>query len=87
MSVLIRDFGKTADGKPVKVAVLKNDFIEVHILNYGAIIHRIVVPDRSGNPVDVALGYDSAAEYELNRDSMSTAEGRCANRFGGAQFP
>ena len=55
MSVLIRDFGSTADGKPVKVAVLKNDFIEVHILNYGAIIHRIVVPDRSGNPVDVAL--------------------------------
>ena len=87
MSVLIRDFGKTADGKPVKVAVLKNDFIEVHILNYGAIIHRIVVPDRSGSPVDVALGYDSATDYELNGDSMGAAVGRFANRIGGAQFP
>jgi len=73
MSVLIHDFGKTADGNPVKVAVLKNDFIEVHILNYGAIIHRIVVPDRSGSPVDVALGYDSATDYELNGDSMPSA--------------
>ena len=53
MSVSIRDFGKSTTGETVKLAVLKNDFIEVQLLSYAAIIHRIIVPDRKGNPVDV----------------------------------
>ena len=52
-----------------------------------AIIHRIIVKDRKGNPVDVVLGYDTAADYELNTDSMGAAVGRFANRIAGAQFP
>ena len=53
MSVSIRDFGKSTTGETVKLAVLKNDFIEVQLLSYAAIIHRIIVSDRKGNPVDV----------------------------------
>ena len=41
----------------------------------------------NGNPVDVVLGYDTAADYELNTDSMGAAVGRFANRIAGAQFP
>ena len=66
MSVSIRDFGKSTTGETVKLAVLKNDFIEVQLLSYAAIIHRIIVPDRKGNPVDVVLGYGTAADYELS---------------------
>ena len=87
MSVSIRDFGKSTTGETVKLAVLKNDFIEVQLLSYAAIIHRIIVPDRKGNPVDVVLGYGTAADYELNTDSMGAAVGRFANRIAGAQFP
>ena len=87
MSVSIHDFGKSTSGQTVKLATLKNDFIEVHLLSYAAIIHRIIVKDRKGNPVDVVLGYDTAADYELNTDSMGAAVGRFANRIAGAQFP
>lgn len=87
MSVSIQDFGKSTSGQTVKLATLKNDFIEVQLLSYAAIIHRIIVKDRRGNPVDVVLGYDTAADYELNTDSMGAAVGRFANRIAGAQFP
>ena len=81
MSVSIQDFGKSTSGQTVKLATLKNDFIEVQLLSYAAIIHRIIVKDRKGNPVDVVLGYDTAADYELNTDSMGAAVGRFANRI------
>ena len=87
MSVSIQDFGKSTSGQTVKLATLKNDFIEVQLLSYAAIIHRIIVKDRKGNPVDVVLGYDTAADYELNTDSMGAAVGRFANRIAGAPFP
>ena len=57
MSIQIKDFGKTTAGQPVKVGILANDTIEVHILSYGATIQQLLVPDRKGNKVDVVLGY------------------------------
>lgn len=87
MSVSITDFGKLTTGQPVQLVTLKNDKIEVQLLTYAAIIHRIIVPDRKGNPTDVVLGYPTARDYELNTDSMGAAVGRFANRIGGAQFP
>lgn len=88
MSVSITDFGRTTAGVPVRRAVLKDESIEVHILSYAALIHRIIVPDRKGDPVDVALGYPTVQDYELNfGDGMGAVVGRFANRIDGAQFP
>lgn len=87
MSVTISQFGKTTDGRPVEVAVMKNHAIEVHILSYAALIHKLLVPDRKGQPVDVVLGYDTVPGYELNDDSMGAVVGRYANRIAKAQFP
>ena len=87
MSVSITAFGKTTSGEPVRLVVLKNDQLEVHLLTYAALIHNILVPDRNGNPVDVVLGYPTVPDYELNTDFMGKAVGRFANRIGGAQFP
>ena len=44
MSVSIQDFGKSTSGQTVKLATLKNDFIEVQLLSYAAIIHRAMTP-------------------------------------------
>ncbi len=86
MSVTIRDFGKTTAGVPVREAILKNAKLEVHILSFGAIIHKLMTAGRDGKPVDVALGYATVPDYELNRDSMGAAVGRYANRIGKASF-
>ncbi|MDD4849212.1 MAG: galactose mutarotase [Gemmiger sp.] len=87
MSVTMQDFGKTTAGQPVKVAILKNAKLEVHILSLGGIIARLYAPSKTGAPVDVALGYPTPADYELNHDSMGAVVGRFANRIGGAAFP
>ena len=76
MSVSITDFGKLTTGQPVQLVTLKNDKIEVQLLTYAAIIHRIIVPVRKGSPTDVVLGYPTARDYELNTDSMGAAVGR-----------
>ena len=87
MSVKITEFGHTLGGVPVRLAVLKNDKLEAHILSYGAVLHRLYVPDRKGNPVDVALGYPTVPDYEKNAgDAMGAVVGRFANRIGGASF-
>ena len=86
MSVSIRDFGKSTTGQTVKLAVLKNEFIEVQLLSYAAVIHRILVPDRKGNPVDVVLGYPTVQDYELNTCFLGAVVGRYANRIGGSKF-
>ncbi len=37
--------------------------LEAHVIPTGAIIQRLLVPDRSGNMVDVVLGYDTLEPY------------------------
>ena len=86
MSIQIKDFGKTTAGQPVKVGILANDTIEVHILSYGATIQQLLVPDRKGNKVDVVLGYPTVQDYELNTCFLGAVVGRYANRIGGAKF-
>lgn len=86
MSVQIVDFGKTTDNTPVKLGILKNDQIEVHILGYAAVIQKILVKDRRGNTVDVVLGYDTVRDYEINGGCMGAVVGRFANRIGGAKI-
>lgn len=87
MSVSIRDFGKTTSGQSVKKIILENGRIEVHLLTYGAIIHKIIVPDAKGTPTDVVLGYDTVPEYEVDDGAMGAAVGRFANRIKNAEFP
>ena len=86
MSVQIVDFGKTTDNTPVKLGILKNDQIEVHILSYGATIQKLLVKDRKGEMVDVVLGYDTVRDYEINGGYLGAVVGRFANRIGGAKM-
>lgn len=87
MSVTFADFGKTSGGRRVRQAILKNDRLEVRVLDFGGIITNLLVPDRRGVPTDVVLGYPTVPDYELNPgDYMGAAVGRYANRIGGAGF-
>ena len=64
----------------MQLITLKNDKIEVQLLTYAAIIHRIIVPDRKGNPTDVVLGYPSISRQHaaLIRNEMSAKLGDAA---------
>ncbi|NLJ90248.1 MAG: galactose mutarotase [Clostridiales bacterium] len=87
MNIQKEAFGVTKSDKPVTKYILSNDNgMEVHILDYGAIITSIIVPDKDGNLDDIALGYDSIAEYEDNGPSYGAFIGRNSNRIQNASF-
>lgn len=60
--------------------------MEVEVLNYGAIIRALRVPDHAGNVDDVVLGFDCLSAYLRPHPYIGTVIGRYANRIGGARF-
>jgi aldose 1-epimerase len=60
-----------------------HDGIELVVLGYGATIREVVVPDGE----NVALGFDTVAEYEAHPDDyLGATIGRYANRIAGGRF-
>ncbi|HHV11737.1 MAG TPA: galactose mutarotase [Clostridiales bacterium] len=87
MKITQKSFGKTAKGEEVTSYTLTNkNGMEVSLINYGANITSILVPDAKGNLADVNLGYEKVAGYEKNAPGFGSFIGRHANRIGGAKF-
>ncbi len=88
MSGFTRDlFGTTAAGEEVAVFTLTNDGgTVVRLLEIGAVVAGIRVPDRAGVLADVVLGFDTVPEYEANPAYFGCATGRVANRIAGGRF-
>jgi aldose 1-epimerase len=82
-----RSFGQTKDGKEAFLYVLKNSSgMEAHILDYGAALVRLYVPDQEGKTEDIVLGFDDVSGYEVNDSSQGVVVGRVANRISGGKF-
>jgi aldose 1-epimerase len=60
--------------------------MEVKILTYGGILQSIRVPDRHGNVVNVALGFDNLADYVAKSPYFGCITGRYANRIALGKF-
>ncbi len=87
MGVSKRKFGVLNDGREVYCWSVENEEgIKVEILDYGATIRTIIVPDRNGNATDVVLGYDTIEEYVSNSGCFGAAIGRFANRIRAGKF-
>ena len=84
--ITIRDFGMNRKGAVSEIILENAAGMRVHLLSYGATIRRILVPDASGKLTDVALGYETAAEYETNDGYLGAAIGRNGNRIRGAAY-
>lgn len=82
-----RPFGKTANGEAVDLYLLKNkNNVEIGIINYGAHVVSLKVPDRQGKLADVVLGYDNLAGYEADKSHFGRIIGRYANRIAFGKF-
>ena len=80
-------FGTTKDGREVLRYTLTNSSgMKVTALSYGCTIQHIIVPDKNGKPVDVALGYENLRSYEESWGFFGAVVGRFANRIKGAEF-
>ena len=83
-----KDFKGVVDGKETALIVLSNNSgAEVTVLNYGAKIVSIMVPDRDGKLVDVVQGHNNLQEYlDSEVPSFGAVCGRTANRIAKGKF-
>lgn len=83
---MARHFGH-ADGKEVREHTLDNGRGgRVVILNYGGIVTRCLMPDARGRAADIALGFDTLAEYQANNLYFGAMVGRVGNRIAKGRF-
>lgn len=87
MSVSVRPFGFTRGGEEVRAYTITNDLdASCTLLDYGATVQSLLVPNRDGGLTDVVLGFDTVAEYENQGAYIGATIGRVGNRLGGARF-
>lgn len=80
-------FGKNQFGEAVELFTLTaENGIRIRIMNHGATIVSLEVPDRNGNLADIVLGHDTAAEYTDGGPYFGCAVGRYANRIANGRF-
>ncbi|MFM1833573.1 MAG: hypothetical protein RLZZ461_1889, partial [Planctomycetota bacterium] len=79
--------GGTIDGQPVRFFTLRNaNGMAVEVMDHGATVTRVVVPDRDGRGVDVVLGFDTAEEYPEKSQYFGCTVGRVGNRIAEGVF-
>jgi len=80
-------FGKTPDGQQVDLYTLRNTRgAEATIMNYGAIVVSLKVPDRNGKFDDVVLGFKDFDGYLQNDPYFGAIVGRYGNRIAKGRF-
>ena len=82
-----RKWGTTPDGTVVRLHTLSRDNgLRARVSDYGATLVSLLVPDRTGEPGEVVLGYDSLKEYVAGQACLGATVGRVANRVAHARF-
>ncbi|MDR1632703.1 MAG: galactose mutarotase [Dysgonamonadaceae bacterium] len=83
-----KNFRKQVDGKEVDLFILKNKVgMEVSVINFGAKIVSIHVPDKNGKMTDVVLGKSNIDDYMNDQEPYFGAIcGRTAGRIANGRF-
>lgn len=79
-------FGKTSSGENVYIFTISEGKYQLQVINLGAVIVSLSVPDRNGLPTDVVLGFDNVASYEGKCDCIGAVIGRFCNRIRKGRF-
>ncbi len=58
----------------------------LQLLSYGARLAELLVPDRDGIVVDIALGHDSAEDWQTRGGYLGATCGRYSNRIADGRF-
>jgi aldose 1-epimerase len=80
-------FGATGDGRTVtRIDLNAADGSGVSLLDLGAAVLELRVPDREGRLGNVVLGHRDVDGYLANAPYFGVLVGRCANRIAGSAF-
>lgn len=87
MTIDKKPFGKTADGQSVTLYTLSNDQgNSVELIDYGAIVVSINVPDRAGKRTNVTAGFSAIDGYLQRHPYFGATVGRFCNRIAKGKF-
>ncbi len=86
MKLDIEPFGTTRDGDEVSRVEFDNGVLRGSLINYGARLVRLSVPDAAGRPADVVLGHDDLDSYERGPSYLGATCGRYGNRIRGGRI-
>jgi aldose 1-epimerase len=87
LEVRTAPFGATEDGRAVtRIDLMGADGSGISVLDLGAAVLEVRVPDRHGRIANVVLGYADLGGYLANAPYFGVIVGRCANRIAGAAF-
>jgi aldose 1-epimerase len=87
MDVIKSPFGRLPDGTAVEIYTLTNkNGLKARLMTYGAILVSLEVPDRTGRPGDIVLGYDALDGYAKNNPYFGAIVGRYGNRIAKGRF-
>lgn len=84
--VTMEPFGRLSDGRETHRYVLEGPGIVLGVLDIGATVHSVSVPDARGVWADVALGYDTPEAYRTGDAFIGATMGPVANRIAGAEL-
>ena len=87
MSITSKAFGATVKGENVTAYTITNkQGAYITLLDFGAILQAVCVPDKNGVLTDVLLGLDTVEKYEGDGNAFGATIGRVANRIAGGTF-
>ncbi len=69
-----------------KYTIANTKGMNADILSLGAIVAKLFVPDKNGNPADVLLGYDDIKGFKSDGSFQGAIVGRYGNRIGNSKF-
>lgn len=70
----------------MKQVTINNKILSLEVLNYGAVIQKLMVPDKNGELFDVVVGMDKPEDYLKDTISLGASIGRFAGRISGGGF-
>ena len=80
-------WGQTPDGEDMIVYELTGEHgMKASVMNYGANLLSLFVPDKNGDTKDVVLGYEHFEDYFTNDAFFGCSVVPCGNRIGDARF-
>lgn len=80
-------FGELAEGQLITQYTLRNpNGMSIGIINYGATLTSVQVPDPQGNMQELTLGFDRLDDYLTHEFYFGATIGRVANRIANAEF-
>lgn len=86
-SITDTGFGSTKAGEEVTLFTLENaGGMKVEIINYGAVVVSVHVPDKNGTFSDVVIGYNNMEDYQERSHNFGAVIGRYSSRITNATY-